>query len=130
MATASKLRNEHGKSSSLLHGMVETVQLNPTDILYAKIVIDEFAAELSLVETRLGSSKAQTTTKLENGLCIGPAASLEEMMMQLESFGKWKKKNYQDLIWRITSSSRNMPVGKNTTPSPGEPLIQSPRILA
>ena len=46
-----------GHTSNLLHGMVESVQLT-TGILYAKIVIDEFADEISLMETRLGSSKA------------------------------------------------------------------------
>ena len=42
-----------------LHGRNESAQLNTTGILYAKIVIDEFADEISLMETRLGSSKAQ-----------------------------------------------------------------------
>ena len=37
-------------TSILLHGMVECVQLT-TGILYAKIVIDEFADEISLMET-------------------------------------------------------------------------------
>ena len=46
-------------TSILLHGMVESVQLT-TGILYAKIVIDEFADGISLMETQLGSSKAQT----------------------------------------------------------------------
>ena len=54
-------------SSNLFHGMVESVQLNATGILYAKIVIDEFADELSLTEMRLGSSKTRTTTSYENG---------------------------------------------------------------
>ena len=75
-----------------LHGKNESAQLNTTGILYAKIVIDEFADEISLMETRLGSSKAQTTTSSESGPFIGPAVSREEMMMQLEFFGKWKKR--------------------------------------
>ena len=79
------LKVEH--SSNLLHGMVESGQLT-TGILYAKIVIDEFADEISLMETQLVSSKAQTTTSSENGPFIGPAVSREEMMMQLEFFGK------------------------------------------
>ena len=54
-------------SSNRLPGMVESVQLT-TGILYAKIVIDEFADEISLMETRLGFSKAQTTTNSEMGL--------------------------------------------------------------
>ena len=39
-------------SSNKLHEMVESVQLNPTGILYAKIVIDELEDEISLMETR------------------------------------------------------------------------------
>ena len=77
-------------TSLLLHGMVESVQL-ATVILFAKIVIDEFADEITLMETRLGSSKAQTTASSENGPFIGPAVSWEEMMMQLQFFGKWNK---------------------------------------
>ena len=76
-------------TSNLLHGMGESGHLT-TGILYAKIVIDEFADEISLMETRLGSSKAQTTTSSENGPFIGPAVSWEEMM-QLQFFGKWNK---------------------------------------
>ena len=97
------LKVEH--SSNLLHGMVESVQLT-TGILYAKIVIDEFADEISLMETRLGSSKAQTTTSSENGPFIGPAVSWEEMMMQLQFFGKWNKEEIRqlevnDLVWIV-----------------------------
>ena len=75
-------------SSNRLHGMVENVQLT-TGILYTKIVIEEFADEIWLMETQLGSSKAQRTTSSENGPFIGPAVSWEEMMMQLQFF--WKK---------------------------------------
>ena len=92
-------------TSNLLHGMVECVQLT-TGILYAKIVIDEFADEISLMETQLGSSKAQTTTSSENGPFIGPAVSWEEMMMQLQFFGKWKNEEVRqlevnDLVWIV-----------------------------
>ena len=92
-------------TSNLLHGMVECVQLT-TGILYAKIVIDEFADERSLMETQLGSSKAQTTTSSENGPFIGPAVSWEEMMMQLQFFGKWIKEEVRqlevnDLVWIV-----------------------------
>ena len=92
-------------TSILLHGMVECVQLT-TGILYAKIVIDEFADEISLMETQLGSSKAQTTTSSENGPFIGPAVSWEEMMMQLQFFGKWIKEEVRqlevnDLVWIV-----------------------------
>ena len=92
-------------TSILLHGMVECVQLT-TGILYAKIVIDEFADEISLMETQLGSSKAQTTTSSENGPFIGPAVSWEEMMMQLQSFGKCIKEEVRqleinDLVWIV-----------------------------
>ena len=83
-------------TSNLLHGMVECVQLT-TGILYAKIVIDKFADEISLMETQLGSSKAQTTTSSENGPFIGPAVSWEEMMMQLQFFGKWIKEEVRQL---------------------------------
>ena len=90
-------------TSNLLHGMVECVQLT-TGILHAKIVIDKFADEISLMETQLGSSKAQTTTSSENGPFIGPAVSWEEMMMQLQFFGKWIKEEVRqlevnDLVW-------------------------------
>ena len=92
-------------TSNLLHGMVESVQLT-TGILYAKIVIDKFADEISLMETQLGSSKAQTTTSSENGPFIGPAVSREELMMQLEFFGKWKNEEVRqlevnDLVWIV-----------------------------
>ena len=92
-------------TSNLLHRMVECVQLT-TGILFAKIVIDKFADEISLMETQLGSSKAQTTTSSENGPFIGPAVSWEEMMMQLQFFGKWIKEEVRqlevnDLVWIV-----------------------------
>ena len=92
-------------TSILLHGMVECVQLT-TGIIYAKIVIDEFADEISLMETRLGSSKAQTTTSSESGPFIGPAVSREEMMMQRDCFGKCIKEEFRqlevnDLVWIV-----------------------------
>ena len=97
------LNLEH--SSNLLHGMVESVQFT-TGIIYAKTVIDEFADEILLMETRLGSSKAQTTTSSENGPFQGPAVSWEEMMMQLQFFGKWNKEEVRqlevnDLVWIV-----------------------------
>ena len=54
--------------------MDEGVQLNQNDILEAKNSTDEFTGEISLMETRMGFSKAQTTTSSENGSFIGPAA--------------------------------------------------------
>ena len=92
-------------TSNLLHGMVECVQLT-TGILYAKIVIDKFADEISLMETQLGSSKSQTITNSKNGPFIGPAVSWEEMMMQLQFFGKWIKEEVRqlevnDLVWIV-----------------------------
>ena len=92
-----KRAQEFAPSSSLLHGMEESVQLNPNSILYANIVIDEFADKISLMETRMASSKARTTTNFENGPCIGPAASLEEMMIHLESSGKWNEEEVRQL---------------------------------
>ena len=91
-------------TSNLLHGRVESVRLT-TGILYAKIVIDEFADAISLMETQLGSSKAKTTTSSENGPLIGPAASWEVMMRQ-DSFGKWIKEEVRqleniDLVWIV-----------------------------
>ena len=85
--------------------MVECVQLT-TGILYAKIVIDEFADEISLMETRLGSSKAQTTTSSESGPFIGPAVSREKMMMHCDCFGKCIKEEFRqlevnDLVWIV-----------------------------
>ena len=54
----------------------------------------------------MGSSKAQTTTSSESGPFIGPAVSREEMMMQLEFFGKWNKEEIRqlevnDLVWIV-----------------------------
>ena len=97
------LKVEH--SSNLLHGIVESGQLT-TSILYAKNMIDEFADEISLMETQLVSSKARTTTSSENGPFIGPAVSREEMMMQFEFFGKWKNEEVRqlevnDLVWIV-----------------------------
>ena len=92
-------------TSNLLHGMVESVQLT-TGILYAKIVIDEFADEISLMETRMGSSKARTTTSCKIGPFIGPAALWEEVMMQRDYFGKCVKEEFRqlevnDLVWIV-----------------------------
>ena len=97
-------------TSNLIHGMVESVQLT-TGILYAKIVIDEFADEISLMETQLGSSKAQTTTSSENGPFIGPAATLEEKVMQLEPLRKWNKEEVTqleviDLVWIVDENAK------------------------
>ena len=81
--------------------MVESVQLNPTGILYAKIVIDEFADKISLLEIQLGSSKAGTATSCKIEACIGPAASWEVMMRQ-DSFENGLKKtldNWKSMIW-------------------------------
>ena len=111
-----QLRNGHSKqlekrawmfehTSILLHGMVKSVQLT-TGILYAKIVIDEFADEISLMETQLGSPKAQTISNSENGPFIGPAALWEEVMMQHDYFGKCIKEEFRqlevnDLVWIV-----------------------------
>ena len=89
-----------------LHGMNESAQLNTNGILYAKIVLDEFPDEISLMETRLSSSKTQTTTNSENGPFIRPAVSWEEMMMQLQFFGNWNKEEVRqfevnDLVWIV-----------------------------
>ena len=97
------LKCEH--SSNLLHGMFESVQLT-TGILNAKMVIDELADEISLMETRLGSSKARTTTSCKIGPCIGPAALWEEVMMQRDSLGKCIKEEVRqlevnDLVWIV-----------------------------
>ena len=51
------------------------IQLNQDGILYTKIVEDEFADEISLMELRMGSLK-RTTLRFKNGPCIGSAASL------------------------------------------------------
>ena len=66
---------------------------------------DEFAGEISQMETRMGSSKARTTTSCKIEPCIGPAASWEVMMRQ-ESFGKWIKEEVRqlevnDLVWIV-----------------------------
>ena len=89
-----------------LHGMNKSAQLNTNGILHANMKADEFASEISLMKTRMGSSKARTTTSCKIGPCIGPAASWEEMMMKLESFGKWNKKEIRqlevnNLVWIV-----------------------------
>ena len=78
--------------SYILDEMDEGVQLNQDCIVEAKNSTDEFAGEISLMETRMGSSKARTTTSCKIGPFIGPAASWEEYLKQLEYFGKWKKR--------------------------------------
>ena len=92
-----------------LHGTNESAQLNTNGILHANMKADEFASEISLMETRMGSSKEQTTTSSESGPFIGPAVSREEMMMQLQFFGKWKKEGIRqlevnDLVWIVDES--------------------------
>ena len=96
--------------SYLLDEMDEWVQPNEDGKLEAKNSTDEFAGEISLMETRLGSSKAQTTTSSENGPFIGPAVSWEEMM-QLHFFGKWNKEDVRqlgvnDLVWIVDENVR------------------------
>ena len=89
-----------------LHGMNESAQLNTNGILHANMKADEFASEMSLMETRMGSSKARTTTSCKIGPCIGPAVSWEEMMKQRDSFGKCIKEEVRqlevnDLVWIV-----------------------------
>ena len=84
--------------------MDEGDQLNQDGILEAKKSTDEFAGEISLMETRIGSSKARTTTSCKFGPCIWPTALLEEVMMQRDSFGKCikegvRKLEVNDLVW-------------------------------
>ena len=92
-------------SSYLLDEMDEGVQLNQDGILEAKNSTDEFAGQISLMETRMGSSKARrTTTSCKIGPCIGPAALWEEVMMQRYSFGECIKEGVRqlevnDLVW-------------------------------
>ena len=58
------------------------------------------------METRMGSSKARTTTSCKIGPCIVSAALWEEVMMQRDSFGKCIKKGVRqlevnDLVWIV-----------------------------
>ena len=87
------------------HGRNESAQLNTTGILHANMKADDFTSEISLIETRMGSSKARTATSCKIEPCIGPAASWEVMMRQ-ESFGKWNKEEVRqlevnDLVWIV-----------------------------
>ena len=87
------------------HGRNESAQLNTTGILHANMKADDFTSEISLIETRMGSSKARTATSCKIEPCIGPAASWEVMMRQ-ESFGKWIKEEFRqlevtDLVWIV-----------------------------
>ena len=93
-------------SSYLLDEMDEGVQLNQDGILEAKNSTDEFAGEISQMETRMGSSKARTTTSCKIGPIIGPAALWEEVMMQRDYFGKCIKEEFRqlevnDLVWIV-----------------------------
>ena len=86
--------------------MNESAQLNSNGILHANIKADEFADEISLMETRMGSLKVRTTTRSKIGPCIGPAALWEEVMMQRDSFGKCIKEEVRqlevnDLVWIV-----------------------------
>ena len=86
-----------------LHGMNGSAKLNTNGILHANLKANDFAGEISLMETRMGSSKTRTTTSCKIEPCIGPAASWEVMMRQ-DSFGKWIKEEVRrlevnDLIW-------------------------------
>ena len=88
-----------------LHGMNESAQLNTNGILHATMKADEFTSEISLRETRMGSSKARTTTSCKIEPRIGPAASWE-VMMRRDSFGKWIKEEVRqlevnDLVWIV-----------------------------
>ena len=87
------------------HGRNESAQLNTTGILHANMKADDFTSEISLIETRMGSSKARTATSCKIEPCIGPAASWEVMMRQ-ESFGKWIEEEFRqlevnDLVWIV-----------------------------
>ena len=119
-----QLRNGHGEqfekrawkfeqSLFLLDEMDDGIQLNQDDILEAKNSTDEFTGEISLMETPMGSSKARTTTSSKNGPFIGPAVSWEEMMMQLQFFGKWNKEEVRqlevnDLVWIVDENVKRV----------------------
>ena len=54
-------------------------------------------------------AKARTTLSFENSPCIGPAASLKEIMTRLESFGKWNKEDaaqqeVNDWVWIVNEN--------------------------
>ena len=96
-------------SSYLLDEMDEGVQLNQDGILEAKNSTDKLAGEIALMETRMGSSKARTTTGCKIGPCIGLAAFWEEVMMQRDSFGKCIKEGVRqlevnDLVWIVVEN--------------------------
>ena len=96
-------------SSNRLHGLIESVQLIPTGTLHASIKADEFADEITLMETRMGSLKARTATKSKIGPCIRSAALWEEVMMQRDSFGKSIKEGVRqlevnDLVWIVNEN--------------------------
>ena len=89
-----------------LHGMNESAQLNTNGILQANMKADDFTIEISQMETRMGSSKARTTTSCKIGPFIGPAALWEEVMMQRDYFGKCIKEEFRqlevnDLVWIV-----------------------------
>ena len=93
-------------SSYLLDEMDEGVQPNQDGILEAKNSTDQFAGKISLMEMRMGSSKARTTTSCKIGPCLGPAALWEEVMMQRDCFGKCIREGVRqleinDLVWIV-----------------------------
>ena len=96
-----QLRNGHRKrfekrawkfehSSNLLHEMVESVQLNPTGILYAKIVIDEFADKISLIGNPIGFFKSTNNNKFGKwafhraGCIMGKNDDATSILLKLE----------------------------------------------
>ena len=93
-------------SSYLLDEMDEWVQPNQDGKLEAKNSTDEFAGGISLMETRMVSSKDRTSTSCKIGPRVGPAALWEEVMMQRDSFGKCIKEEVRqlevnDLVWIV-----------------------------
>ena len=91
--------------------MDEGVQLNQDGIVKAKNSTDEFAGEITLMKTRMGSSRARTTTSCKIGPCIGPAALWEEVMMQCDSLGKCIKEEVRqleanDLVWIVDENGK------------------------
>ena len=96
-----------------LHGMNESAELNTNGILHANMKADKFASEKLLMETRMGSSNARTTTSCKIEPCIGPAASWEKVMMQRDSFGKCikeavRKLEVNDLVWIVDENVKRV----------------------
>ena len=78
-------------SSIRFHGRNESAQLNTTGILHANMKEDDFTSEISLIETRMGSSSLGSLLRTQNTVensnvtaaCPYPALRLDKLYAAL-----------------------------------------------